>query len=45
MGWIAPHSWISLETARDEAVEPIGFRLETTRPVGKAALHLLRPAP
>ena len=45
MGWIAPHSWISLETARDEAVEATSFTLETTRPVGKAALHLLRPTP
>ena len=44
MGWIAPHSWISIETGKAEALELPGFSIETTRPVGKAALHLLRPA-
>jgi len=44
-GWIAPHSWISVETARAEPFEPEGFTVEATRGVGKAMLHLLRPAP
>jgi 16S rRNA (guanine966-N2)-methyltransferase len=43
-GWVAPHSWISVETARGEAVEAPGFLVETERPVGKACLTLLRPA-
>jgi 16S rRNA (guanine966-N2)-methyltransferase len=43
MGWVAPHSWISVETARDETVESPGFQAETVRGVGKAALTLLRP--
>jgi 16S rRNA (guanine966-N2)-methyltransferase len=42
MGWIAPHAWVSVETARGEAVEAEGFTVEAMRPVGKAALHLLR---
>jgi 16S rRNA (guanine966-N2)-methyltransferase len=42
-GWVAPHAWISLETARDEAVNIAGFEVETQRPVGKASLTLLRP--
>ena len=42
MGWIALHTWVSIETARDEVVEPAGFTLDATRPVGKAQLHLLR---
>lgn len=45
MGWIAPHGWISVETARDETVEPEGFLVETSRTVGKAQLHLLRVQP
>lgn len=43
MGWVAPHAWISVETARDEEVEVEGFEAETRRPVGKACLTLLRP--
>jgi 16S rRNA (guanine966-N2)-methyltransferase len=42
-GWVAPHAWISVETARDEAVEAPGFVAETVRGVGKASLTLLRP--
>ena len=45
MGWIAPHSWISLETARGEGLEAPGFIVESVRGVGKAELHLLRPGP
>jgi 16S rRNA (guanine966-N2)-methyltransferase len=42
-GWIAPHAWITVETARDEPVEVNGFETESRRPVGKAGLTLLRP--
>jgi 16S rRNA (guanine966-N2)-methyltransferase len=43
-GWVAPHSWLSVETARGEAVDAPGYVVETERPVGKACLTLLRPA-
>ena len=43
-GWVAPHAWVSVETARDEVVEVPGFTAETVRGVGKASLTLLRPA-
>jgi 16S rRNA (guanine966-N2)-methyltransferase len=43
-GWIAPHSWISVETARADVLDVPGFRLDANRGVGKAMLHLLRPA-
>lgn len=43
MGWVAPHSWISVETARGEALDTPGFSLVTERVVGKACLRLLRP--
>jgi 16S rRNA (guanine966-N2)-methyltransferase len=43
MGWVAPHSWISVETARGEVLDVPGFAVEATRGVGKAELHLLRP--
>lgn len=42
MGWVAPHTWICVETARGEALEAPGFVVDTVRPVGKADLHLLR---
>lgn len=44
LGWIGPASWISIETARDETVELKGFTADAVRDVGKARLHLLRPA-
>jgi 16S rRNA (guanine966-N2)-methyltransferase len=42
-GWVAPHAWISVETAKAEVLQAPGFMTETGRPVGKAMLHLLRP--
>lgn len=42
LGWISPASLVSLETARDEAVELRGFRIEADRNHGKAKLTLLR---
>ncbi|MBS3961320.1 MAG: 16S rRNA (guanine(966)-N(2))-methyltransferase RsmD [Sandarakinorhabdus sp.] len=44
-GWIAPHSWISVETARGEMLDIPGFTLQADRGVGKAMLRLLRPHP
>lgn len=43
-GWIAPGAWISVETARREALDVKGFEVDATRDTGKARLHLLRPA-
>ncbi|PZQ23232.1 MAG: 16S rRNA (guanine(966)-N(2))-methyltransferase RsmD [Sphingopyxis macrogoltabida] len=44
LGWVAPDSWISIETAEKEAVEVAGFTVEAERKVGKAKLTLLRAA-
>tara|TARA_R110000782_G_scaffold78293_3_gene155975 strand:+ start:179416 stop:179955 length:540 start_codon:yes stop_codon:yes gene_type:complete len=44
LGWTGPHSWISIETDRREDISVKGFEVETMRDVGKARLHLLRPA-
>jgi 16S rRNA (guanine966-N2)-methyltransferase len=42
LGWIGPASWVSLETAHDEAVVVKGFAIEAERRVGNAKLTLLR---
>lgn len=44
LGWIGPATWIALETGAGETVEVKGLEIETARKVGKAKLHLLRPA-
>jgi 16S rRNA (guanine966-N2)-methyltransferase len=41
-GWLAPGAWVSVETAKDEAVAANGFTLDAVRDHGKARLHLLR---
>ena len=45
LGWIAPGSWISIETAIDERVEIPGFTNEADRTHGKARITLLRQTP
>ena len=42
LGWIAPATWIALETAMDEDPEVKGLEIEATRKVGKGKLTLLR---
>jgi 16S rRNA (guanine966-N2)-methyltransferase len=42
-GWIAPATWISIETGLKESPDVAGFEVETLRNVGKAQLILLRP--
>jgi 16S rRNA (guanine966-N2)-methyltransferase len=42
LGWIGETTWVSLETAKSEAVSIRGFETETVRDVGKARLHILR---
>ncbi|PEQ13431.1 16S rRNA (guanine(966)-N(2))-methyltransferase RsmD [Novosphingobium sp. PC22D] len=42
LGWIAPATWVSIETARGEGITVKGFTADATRDVGRARLHLLR---
>ncbi|TIX50334.1 16S rRNA (guanine(966)-N(2))-methyltransferase RsmD [Alteraurantiacibacter aquimixticola] len=42
LGWIGPASWVTLETARDEAFSLKGFIVDAERNVGKAKLTILR---
>lgn len=44
LGWAGPATWISIETARDEAVAVAGFAIDAERVHGKARLTLLRAA-
>lgn len=44
LGWIAPETWVSVETGEKEAVEVAGFAIDAERKVGKAKLTLLRAA-
>jgi 16S rRNA (guanine966-N2)-methyltransferase len=41
-GWLAVGGWMSVETSRDDKVDPGDFILDTTRVVGRARLTLLR---
>lgn len=41
-GWLSPGGWMSVETARGDAVDPAGFEVEAERIVGHAQLTLLR---
>jgi 16S rRNA (guanine966-N2)-methyltransferase len=43
--WLAPGGWMSVETARNDAVDPGDFQVETMRDVGRARLWLLRSSP
>ncbi|QNO26858.1 16S rRNA (guanine(966)-N(2))-methyltransferase RsmD [Sphingopyxis sp. OPL5] len=42
LGWIAPETWVSVETGEKEAIEVAGFEIDAERKVGKAKLTLLR---
>jgi 16S rRNA (guanine966-N2)-methyltransferase len=44
-GWMGPSTWISVETGKTEDLLVKGFDCDVERVVGKAKLHLLRPAP
>ncbi len=44
LGWIAPETWVSVETGEKEVVEVAGFEIDAERKVGKAKLTLLRAA-
>jgi len=40
--WLAPGGWMSIETSRDDSVDPGDLIVEATRDVGRARLTLLR---
>ena len=40
--WLAPGGWMSVETARGEAVEPLDYKIDVEREFGRARLTLLR---
>lgn len=41
-GWLAAGGWMSVETGRDDTVDPLGLELDAVRDVGRARLSLLR---
>ena len=41
-GWLTRGGWMSIETSRDDSVEPGELAIEATRDVGRARLTLLR---
>ena len=43
-GWLAPGSWLSVETARDDKIDPGDLVVQAMRDVGRARLTLLRRA-
>jgi 16S rRNA (guanine966-N2)-methyltransferase len=43
--WLAPAGWMSVETARGEAVDAEAFEVEAERDVGRARITLLRSRP
>lgn len=40
--WLAPGGWMSVETSRENTVDPAGLEVAATRDVGRARLTLLR---
>ncbi len=44
LGWTGPATWISIETAKNEAIEVAGFVVDAERVHGKAKLTILRSA-
>jgi len=40
--WLAPGGWMSVETSRDDEVDPGPYEIDTVRDVGRARLTLLR---
>ena len=43
-GWLAPGGWMSVETSRNDEVQPGELSIEAVRDVGRARLTLLRRA-
>jgi 16S rRNA (guanine966-N2)-methyltransferase len=44
-GWLAPGGWMSVESARGDAVDPCASDLEAERDIGRARITLLRSRP
>ena len=44
LGWVGPATWVSIETARNEVVEVVGFEVDAEKIYGKARVTLLRQA-
>lgn len=44
LGWVSDSAIISIETARDETIELVGFHIDAERVYGKVKITLLRPA-
>ena len=42
--WLAPGGWMSVETARADAIDPGPFLVDSVRDAGRARLTLLRPS-
>ncbi len=42
LGWVASHTWVSIETGKNEALDVAGFAADVRRDHGKARLHLLQ---
>ena len=40
--WLAPDGWMAVETARNDNVDPGGWKIDAERNVGRARLTLLR---
>jgi 16S rRNA (guanine966-N2)-methyltransferase len=41
-GWLAPGGWLSLETSRGEAIDPLELEIDVIRHVGRARVTILR---
>ena len=41
-GWLGSGGWLTVETSRDDEVEPSGLEVDAVRDVGRARLTLLR---
>jgi 16S rRNA (guanine966-N2)-methyltransferase len=43
-GWLDPGGWMSVETSRNDEVQPGEYSVEAVRDIGRARLTLLRRA-
>lgn len=41
-GWLAPAGWLSIETGRGDAVNPLDFEVDSEREFGRARITLVR---
>ena len=43
-GWLAPGGWLSVESAKGDAVTAAGLSVDTERTIGRARLTIMRPS-